>query len=504
MFRRIENQFYIEEFTLPFEGKLRADNRWVKLAKIIPWESIEERYADLFPSNRGQVAKPVRMALGALIIKEKRGYSDRETVEQITENPYLQYFIGLREYQDRPPFDPSLMVHFRKRFGTEALKEINEEICLLTREAEKQKNDDDNKPEPPAGKDKTESEASEPKENDSSPETNRPNQGKLILDATCAPADIRYPNDLSLLNEAREKLDEIIDTIHQSLGKSGKRPRTYRQVARKDYLSVARKRKAGKKKIRKAIGKQLRYVKRNLGITDRLLEAAGDGHGLSQRQQENLATIRKVYQQQQEMYQNRSHRVEDRIVSISQPHVRPIVRGKAGANVEFGAKVAISVVEGYTYIEKLSWDAFNEGNTLQDSVENYRMRHHCYPLVIYADAIYRTRENLQYCKERGIRLSGPRLGRPAADKDKQKEQLRLERQDARERNAVEGKFGEGKRRYGLARIMARLKETAESVICLQFLVMNLERRLRFLLSYFLRRFCSIGSALFRPTLYGVG
>lgn len=204
------------------------------------------------------------------------------------------------------------------------------------------------------------------------------------------------------------------------------------------------------------------------------------------------------------MYQNRSHRVEDRIVSISQPHVRPIVRGKAGANVEFGAKVAISVVEGYTYIEKLSWDAFNEGNTLQDSVENYRMRHHCYPLVIYADAIYRTRENLRYCKERGIRLSGPRLGRPAADKDKQKEQLRLERQDARERNAVEGKFGEGKRRYGLARIMAHLKETAESVICLQFLVMNLEHRLRFLLSYFLRRFCSIGSALFRPTLYSVG
>jgi len=93
---------------------LRADNRWVKLAKIIPWESIEERYANLFTSQRGQMAKPVRMALGALIIKEKCGYSDRETVEQITENPYLQFFIGLREYQDHPPFDPSLMVHFRK------------------------------------------------------------------------------------------------------------------------------------------------------------------------------------------------------------------------------------------------------------------------------------------------------------------------------------------------------------------------------------------------------
>jgi len=71
MFRKMENQLYLEEFVLPSEGKLRADNRWVKLAEIIPWESIEERYANLFLSNRGQKAKPVRMALGALIIKEK-------------------------------------------------------------------------------------------------------------------------------------------------------------------------------------------------------------------------------------------------------------------------------------------------------------------------------------------------------------------------------------------------------------------------------------------------
>ncbi len=101
----------------------------MKLAKIIPWDTIEDRYAKLFTGNRGQVAKPVRMALGALLIQEKYRYSDRETVEQITENPYLQYFIGLREYQDQPLFDPSRMVHFRKRFDAETLKAINEEIC---------------------------------------------------------------------------------------------------------------------------------------------------------------------------------------------------------------------------------------------------------------------------------------------------------------------------------------------------------------------------------------
>lgn len=265
MFRILEKKLYLEEFALPFEGKLRADNRWVKLAKIIPWDVIEDRYAKLFTSNRGQVAKPVRMALGALLIQEKCRYSDRETVEQILENPYLQYFIGFREYQDKPPFDPSLMVHFRKRFNAETLKEINEEICRVTKEAEKKKDDDNSKPGPPSNVNKAAAgESTNPKRNDSSFEIYRENRGKIILDATCAPADIRYPTDLSLLNEAREKLDDIIDIVHKNLGKPGRRPRTYRQIARKAYLCIVRNKKPGKKAIRKAIGQQLRYVRRNM------------------------------------------------------------------------------------------------------------------------------------------------------------------------------------------------------------------------------------------------
>jgi len=501
MFRKQENQFYLEEFILPFEGKLRADNRWVKLAKIIPWETIEKRYANLFPSNRGQVAKPVRMALGALIIKEKCGFSDRETVEQITENPYLQQFIGLREYQDRPPFDPSLMVHFRKRFGTEVLKDINEEICRATKEAQEKKDDDDNNPEPPSGGNKTIAEESKDPDEASSFEIYPANQGKLILDATCAPADIHYPTDVSLLNEARVKLDDIIDIVHKTLGKPGKRPRTYRQVARKAFLSIVRNKKPGKKARRKAIGKQLRYVRRNLGAVDRLLAMAGDEHGLSQKHLKALSTIRTVYEQQRHMYTHRTHQINDRIVSISQPHVRPIVRGKATANTEFGAKIAISMVDGYAYVETLSWDAFNEAKTLIESVECYRQRYGHYPEAVQADKIYRNKDNLRYCERHGIRLSGPRLGRPPADKVIQKEQKRLERQDSSERNAVEGKFGQAKRRYGLARIMARLKETAESVIYLQFLVMNLEHKLRVLLFFFLRHLFRNNPVFLGPSLW---
>jgi hypothetical protein len=125
MYQRPSAQMVIKDFILPFEGQLNANNRWVKLAEIIPWEEIEKKYAKLFPSDTGTVAKPLRMALGALIIKEKCGFTDRETVEQITENPYLQYFIGLERYQIEPPFDPSLMVHFRKRLDKETM------WCLL-------------------------------------------------------------------------------------------------------------------------------------------------------------------------------------------------------------------------------------------------------------------------------------------------------------------------------------------------------------------------------------
>ncbi|MGG2201707.1 transposase, partial [Paenibacillus validus] len=168
--------------------------------------------------------------------------------------------------------------------------------------------------------------------------------------------------------------------------------------------------------------------------------------------------------------------VEDRIVSLSQPHVRPIVRGKVNAPVEFGAKLAISLVDGYARMEQLSWDNFNESITLKSAVEAYVERHGCYPEAILADQIYRNRENLRYCKEHGIRLSGPSLGRPKKEDDRDQT---LAKKDASCRNAIEGKFGEAKRSYGLGRIRARLRETSETVIALQLLVMNLERKLRF-------------------------
>ena len=122
-----EKQQELKDFYLPFGGHLDKENRWILLSEKVPWKEIEKEYKEkLSNTEMGAPAKPLRMALGALIIKEKLQISDREVVEQIRETPYLQYFIGMEGYEDKAPFDPSMMVHFRKRLDGELIQKTNE------------------------------------------------------------------------------------------------------------------------------------------------------------------------------------------------------------------------------------------------------------------------------------------------------------------------------------------------------------------------------------------
>ena len=123
-----QSQVSSENFELPFEGKLSEDNRWVIMASLIPWSEFEDEYASIFSEEIGAPAKSFRMALGSLIIKEKLGISDRETVEQIKKNPYLQYFIGISSYSNETPFDASMLVYFRQRIGIELVNRINQKM----------------------------------------------------------------------------------------------------------------------------------------------------------------------------------------------------------------------------------------------------------------------------------------------------------------------------------------------------------------------------------------
>ncbi len=474
MYKHSEKQLKFVEFQLPFGGRLSPSNRWVSLAGMIPWHEFENDYmANLSDSGRGYPALSIRMALGALIIKERLGHSDEECVEQIRENPYLQFFCGLKVFQEEAPFDSSMYVHFRKRFPLEVLARINERIVARAQGGLENKSQDDS--------DLGSGKGDGPKNGgkDDAPKT--PNQGKLLMDATCAPADITFPTDIKLLGKAREKSEEIIDVLHASRGPGHKKPRTYRVKARKKHLGAAKTKRLGGKKLRKALRSQLGFLNRNLSSIEKLSESTGLG-SLARRQYKDLLVITEIYRQQQWMFDHRIRRIDDRIVSVSQPHVRPIKRGKAGRETEFGAKISVSLVNGFGFVDRLSWDNFNECKDLIGQIESYKRRFGFFPESVHADRIYRTRENLGYCRENNIRLSGPRLGRPPKPTAENKARLKLEsalaRQDEVDRIPIEGKFGEGKRRYRLGLVMTKLACTSETSIAMSFLVMNLEKWLR--------------------------
>ena len=373
------------DFNQPLGLHMNPDNRWIKLADRIPWDTFEVKYAELFPSDTGNVAKPLRMALGALIIQTKFQYSDRELVEQIAENPYLQYFIGLPGFREEAPFDASTLVLFRKRISAEMLMEVNEYLLA-------HKDDDKDDHTPPSGG----------KTNDDGTAKEDTHKGTLTLDATCAPANIRYPQDISLLNEAREKLETMIYCFCKCYGL--KLPRRYRKRARKEYLAFAKSRK---------------------------------------------------------------HKVK--------------------APVEFGAKFDLSLdSEGYGRIEKISFEAYNESTCLIEAIERFRERTGYYLERVLADQIYRTRETRNYCKEHGIRLSGPKLGRPSATAKASKKQ---EYQDNTDRIEVERTLSLIKRCYGMSCITTKLEETQLTSIALSVFVTNLfriQRRILYALLHLFR------------------
>lgn len=482
MYKRHTGQVSMLESPEMF-GSLPLDpnNNWIRLSKLVPWREFDLKYADQFRSRKGQRAIDSRMALGALLIKPAyKALSDEDITKEIAMNPYLQYFLGLHEYRYECPFDPSMMTRFRQRITPEMLAWVNDRI--IGRESEQNGSDDkDDRDDGHADEDQAE-------ENQAREGEEEKNEGTMILDATCAPQDIRFPTDTSLLNEAREKAEEIIDALHETGLSEGKKPRTCRKKARRKYNSFSKSRKKTVKMIRTTIRQQLGYLRRDLGIIDDYeLRHPGCLQKLSSRQETMLQVLRTLYSQQEYMYRTGSHKVPDRIVSLSQSWVRPIVRGKQTADVEFGAKVEMSVVDGFLRIEDLRWDAFNESTTLRQSVEDYRRAYGHYPARVLADTIFRTRENLKYCKEHGIHLNGPKLGKPFADPAEARRQRKLEWLESGERGEIERNFGVGKRRYSLDRIVTKLKETSEVMIHSIVVYMTLRKRLRLLLRAFFIR-----------------
>jgi transposase, IS5 family len=460
------NQLVLPGFESPFEQKLSKDNRWVKLSYLIPWDSIVSKYNKLFKKREGRPLINGRIIIGAVIIKHTLNLSDEETIFQIQENVFMQYLLGYSSFTNEIPFDASLFVEIRKRLDSSFMDQISL-LCLqynnvLPKQKESNAQIVNNENDDP------------PKDNiDNAPQNPIVNKGTLMMDATVCPQDITFPTDLKLLDSARRKSEQIIDKLHiKDIGVKIK-PRTYRELARRDFLNTSKKKRPSYKILYKAIGSQIRYLKRNLDIIKVQVDSFKEVKlPLKAKDLIYIQTIQLVLEQQNQMHATGQKSIPGRIVNIHQPHVRPIKRGKAGKSTEFGSKIQISLYNGFTFIDKLSWDNFNESQCLQSSVQEYKKKFGYYPARVLVDKIYSTRENRTYLNSLNIELSARPLGRPS------KNEALSNQISPGERNPVEGKFGQAKRAYGMERVRAKLRETSESWISSIIMVLNLVKLTR--------------------------
>jgi len=448
-------QIAISEFKTPFKNSLSTDNRWVKLEEVVPWDSFANLYISLMDTTQGRPGISPRTVLGALIIKHKENLSDVKTIESIQENIYMQFFVGLEGFQTEKIFDPSLFVTIRKRLGKESFDALNASLI----QSLSVKKDAQNKAKKKEGED------------------HPPNKGKMQADATVADQYITFPTDSKLLNTSRNQLDKMIDKLYEYDGKKTVKPRTYKRILDQSFLSYSKKKnkskavhRSMKRKLLEAVNRNLKFVKKMLPNPNKL--SLGKEYPLTKKELEFLEVIAAVYLQQKQMFDNKTNSCKNRIVSIYQPHVRPILRGKQNARVEFGSKLGVSLDNGFAFLNHLSWDAYHEGKDLIDQVEQYYKIHGYYPELVQVDKAYATRENREWLKQRNIRITAPKLGR------KPKEPLNYyqkakRKKEATERNHIEGKFGQGKNAYNLNKIRAKLKNTSETWVSCIFFVMNL-------------------------------
>lgn len=443
------------ELQLSLSG-LNKTNRWVVLGDRLPWDIIEVEYNKrLHNQEAGADNKPARVIVGALIVKHVEVLSDEKTIQAIQENPYMQYLLGLPAFMEAPVFASELFVTIRKRLD----KDFFNMLTLMLAECD----------------------GSKPKEEYVDKEGNA-HGGTVKVDATCCDAEVRYPTDCNLLEDGSRLIDRLLDKFCAQC--HTKKPDTHRAEARKSFIELTKRRRKGKKLIDKTKLAQIRCLQADFQIFLHFLgkQASSLLASFSRHDFKCLQAAFKMFEQQKMMFEENVRSCADRIISIYLPHIRPIVRGKAKANVEFGAKVGASIVNGYTYIDHFSWDAYNEASDLVPQLELYKQRFGMLPSEIQADKLYLNRSNRKIIKDNSIACYNRPLGRPP--KEEKDKRLEDRKRATGERNEIEGTFGTSKRAYRADNIRAKLADTAESCIGACFFAKNIMKFLRGLLCLF--------------------
>jgi len=432
--KKKRNREYLFKELMPFGGQLDQANRWLRIRETIPWEELEEKYRGYF-SRVGRPGKDGQMIIGLLLLKHMTDRSDEEVRLELQENVYWQAFCGLEQFEVRPLLDSSSLTKLRKRLGVKFIKEMEELTYAVLVDK-------------------------------------RIIKGKgIMVDGTVFPQKVKYPNDVGLLNDVREWIVEQIKRISK---KTGKKIRTYCRSARKGYLNFVKKKQKTKKMIKKAKREMLQYVRRNMKQIKELLDDAQKSTDVKFKEKMSLAET--ILAQQYEMYLNKTRSVKDRVVSFYRGYVRPIKRGKNGKPVEFGPKGALSFVDGFLFLDELNHNNFSEGQVeiVENQLKNYEHMFKKKPPSFTADKLYGSLANRKLLKDKEVRGAFKALGRKGKDGGAYDQWFKKKQ---RQRNQIEGAFGNGKNHYGLEEILYHGVEGAEMWVRSCILGMNLKTAL---------------------------
>jgi IS5 family transposase len=411
----------------PFGGSLDRRNRWLRIRELIPWDELEFEYLKYF-SDIGRPAKDAQLILGLLLLKHMTKLSDREIIAEVMENPYMQAFCGFHSMATAATIDSSTLTQARKRLGPKFFRHLEKTTyaVLIERGIIRARG--------------------------------------LLADATVFPEEIKFPTDVGLLNDVRRWL---VGTIKRLGGKV----RTYRRKADKEYLRFSKTKRKTKKIIGRAKKAMLQYVRRNIRQLETLLQKPLK---VETKILEWLAVSKAIFRQQREMYRTRANRISGRIVSLYRPYVRPIKTGKYGKETEFGARGALTHVDGFLFLDYWKHEAFNESGHVARHMEAYRERFGKLPPYFVGDTKYGTRTNRADLETLGVRPSFKALGRRAA----RPKPDRWFKKKQKERNRIEGAFGHGKEHFGLSRVRYKGEETSEVWVRASLLAMNLRTALK--------------------------
>ena len=411
----MDTQFFTDQAGRDLRWTIFLQTNLGQLYQAIPFSSLEQ----LFPqaSLKGRPAlMGVQGGIGLQILKSYLGLSDEKLIARLNSDWVLQYFCGIRLQPGEWIKDKDYVGRWRRYLSKHI--DYNEFQQTLAQYWSRYMN----------------------------------NTHVVVMDATCYESHLRYPTDVKLLWESCERIWKQIDLRCEEL--SIKKIRRKQKHIGKAFNGYQKYRRKPKKETRKIKRRLLGLLSKGLRQWDDLVFKYGVL--LKEKIYHQIQTIRQIYDQQKARFDDPDFKIKDRIVSISKPYIRPIVRGKEIKKTEFGAKVHSFQIDGITFVEHLSFDAFNEATRLQSTVElseNYFGV--CKQLG--ADQIYANNGNRKFCTRRGIHTSFVRKG-PKPKIPTQQDQLRSVLANIRASH-MEGAFGNEKSNYNLDKIKARNQAT---------------------------------------------